>query len=173
MVTSGKAKRSQITNVSGTTPEMGGAANVMEGYVESGMVTVGCMAQPLGTAILLISREISCDCRTNGRADDADQLKRFFLHGIYDLSSRQHASLHQYRGVSMIDTAKVRKFSKPCKKNNLGNGSVLLGTVYWFNFSRFIVFYFPIGCIKFSVAILFQIVLIPKDKVTHLKSKTL
>ena len=32
--------------------------------------------------------------------------------------------------VSMIDAAKVRRFLQPCKKNNLANGSVLLGTDY-------------------------------------------
>ena len=31
--------------------------------------------------------------------------------------------------VSMIDAAKLRRFSQSCKKNNLVNGSVLLGTV--------------------------------------------
>ena len=30
----------------------------------------------------------------------------------------------------MIDAAKVRRFLQPCKKNNLANGSVLLGTVF-------------------------------------------
>ena len=30
----------------------------------------------------------------------------------------------------MIDAAKVRRFSQPCKKNNRANGSVLLGTVF-------------------------------------------
>ena len=30
----------------------------------------------------------------------------------------------------MIDAAKLRRFSQPCKENNLANGSVLFRTVF-------------------------------------------
>ena len=32
--------------------------------------------------------------------------------------------------VSMIDAAKLKRFLQSCKKNNLANGSLLLGTVF-------------------------------------------
>jgi len=34
----------------------------------------------------------------------------------------------------MIDAAKVSRFPQLYKENNLANGSVLLGTVFWLNY---------------------------------------
>ena len=48
---------------------------------------------------------------------------------VLKVTTKKHCSIN-LEVVSMIDAAKVWLFSQPCKKNNLVDGSYLLGTVF-------------------------------------------